>query len=163
MKKQYLEAGRIVNTHGVRGEVRIEPWADDASFLTRFKRFYWDEGKTPVKVRSIRVHKTMCIAALEGVEDVNEAMTLKGRVLFIDRDDAKLPRGTVFIQDILGARVVDEDGTELGVLADVLPAPAASVYVVRGAREILIPDVPAFILDKDAENGVVTVRLIEGM
>lgn len=161
MKKQYLEAGRIVNTHGVRGEVRIEPWADEAAFLTRFKRFYMD-GQ-PVRVRSCRVHKTMCIASLEGIDDVNAAMALKGKVIFIDRKDAKLPRGTVFLQDILGARVVDEDGTELGVLDQVLPAPAASVYVVKGEREILIPDVPAFILDKDADNGVVTVRLIEGM
>lgn len=161
MIKQYLEAGRIVNTHGVRGEVRIEPWADNASFLTRFKRFYLD-GK-PVRVLSCRVHKTMCIAALEGVDDVNAAQTLKGRVIFIDRDDARLPKGTVFLQDILGAKVVTEDGQELGTLEEVLPAPAASVYVVRGEREILIPDVPAFILDKDAENGVVTVRLIEGM
>lgn len=161
MKKQYLEAGRIVNTHGVRGEVRIEPWADEAAFLTRFKRFYMD-GQ-PVRVRSCRVHKTMCIASLEGIDDVNAAMALKGKVIFIDRKDAKLPRGTVFLQDILGARVVDEDGIELGVLDQVLPAPAASVYVVKGEREILIPDVPAFILDKDADNGVITVRLIEGM
>ncbi len=161
MKKQYLEAGRIVNTHGVRGEVKIEPWADDAAFLTRFKRFYLDEK--PVAVKACRVHKTMCIAALEGVDDVNAAMALKGRVICIDRKDARLPKGTVFIPDILGARVVDEQGEELGVLAEVMPAPAASVYVVRGKREILIPDVPAFILDKDAERGVVTVRLIEGM
>ncbi len=161
MKKQYLEAGRIVNTHGVRGEVRIEPWADEAAFLTRFKRFYMD-GQ-PVKVRSCRVHKTLCIASLEGIDDVNAAMALKGKVIFIDRKDAKLPKGTVFLQDILGARVVDEDGNELGVLEQVLPAPAASVYVVKGEREILIPDVPAFILDKDADKGVITVRLIEGM
>lgn len=161
MKKQYLEAGRIVNTHGVRGEVRIEPWADEAAFLTRFKRFYIDEK--PVKVRSCRVHKTMCIASLEGIDDVNTAMTYKGKVISIDRADAKLPKGTVFIQDILGARVVDETGAELGVLEEIIPAPAASVYVVRGQREILIPDVPAFILDKDADNGVVTVKLIEGM
>lgn len=161
MKKQYLEAGRIVNTHGVRGEVRIEPWADEAAFLTRFKRFYMD-GQ-PVKVRSCRVHKTLCIASLEGIDDVNAAMALKGKVIFIDRKDAKLPKGTVFLQDILGARVVDEDGKELGVLEQVLPAPAASVYVVKGEREILIPDVPAFILDKDADKGVITVRLIEGM
>ena len=93
MKKQYLEAGRIVNTHGVRGEVKIEPWADDAAFLTRFRRFYLD-GK-PVAVRSCRVHKSMCIALLEGVDDVNAAMPLKGKVIFIDRDDAKLPKGTV--------------------------------------------------------------------
>ena len=161
MKKQYLEAGRIVNTHGVRGEVKIEPWADDAAFLTRFKRFYMD-GK-PVKVLSCRVHKTMCIAALEGIGDVNAAMPLKGKVVFIDRDDAKLPKGTVFLQDILGARVVDEAGAEFGVLEDVVPAPAASVFVIRGEREILVPDVPAFVLDKDADNGVVTVRLIDGM
>ncbi len=161
MKKQYLEAGRIVNTHGVRGEVRIEPWADEAAFLTRFKRFYLD-GK-PIKVLSCRVHKTLCIAQLEGIGDVNAAMALKGKVLFIDRKDAKLPKGTVFLQDILGARVVDELGKELGVLDQVLPAPAASVYVVKGEREILIPDVPAFILDKDADRGVITVRLIEGM
>jgi 16S rRNA processing protein RimM len=161
LKKQYLEAGRIVNTHGVRGEVRIEPWADEAAFLTRFKRFYIDEK--PVKVRSCRVHKTMCIASLEGIDDVNTAMTYKGKVISIDRADAKLPKGTVFIQDILGARVVDETGAELGVLEEIIPAPAASVYVVRGQREILIPDVPAFILDKDADNGVVTVKLIEGM
>ena len=161
MKKQYLEAGRIVNTHGVRGEVKIEPWADEAAFLTRFKRFYMDGS--PVRVLSCRVHKNMCVCALEGIDDVNAAMSLKGKVVFINRSDAKLPKGAVFIQDILGASVVDEAGNALGVLEDVLPAPAASVYVVKGEREILIPDVPAFILDKDAENGVITVRLIEGM
>ena len=161
MKKQRLEAGQIVNTHGVRGEVRIQPWADEAAFLTRFRRFYMD-GKA-VKVLSCRVHKTMCIAALEGVDDVNAAMALKGKVIFIDRDDVKLPEGTVFLQDIFGAKVVTQDGDEIGVLQDVLPAPAASVLVVRGEREILIPDVPAFVLSKDADNGIVTVRLIDGM
>ena len=161
MKKQYLEAGRIVNTHGVRGEVRIEPWADDAAFLTRFKRFYLDGA--PVAVKSARVHKNMVIAALAGVADVNAAMALKGKVIFINRDDVRLPRGKVFLQDILGAQVVTEDGAELGVLEDVMDAPAASVLVVRGAREILIPDVPAFVLSKDAERCLVTVRLIEGM
>ena len=150
-----------MNTHGVRGEVRIQPWADEAAFLTRFRRFYIDGAA--VKVLSCRVHKTMCIAALEGVDDVNAAMTLKGKVIFIDRDDAKRPKGTVFLQDILGARVVDEDGADLGVLEDILSAPAASVLVIKGEREILIPDVPAFVLKKDADAGIVTVRLIEGM
>lgn len=150
-----------MNTHGVRGEVRIQPWADEAAFLTRFRRFYLD-GRA-VAVRACRVHKDMCIAALEGVDDVNAAMALKGKVLFIDRDDARLPPGAVFLQDIIGAKVVDEAGNDLGVLADVVPEPAASVLVVKGAREILIPDVPAFVLAKDADAGVVTVRLIDGM
>ena len=150
-----------MNTHGVRGEVRIQPWADEAAFLTRFRRFFID-GKA-VKIQSCRVHKTMCIAALEGIDDVNAAMALKGKVIFIDRDDSSLPEGTVFLQDIFGAKVVTEDGTEVGVLTDVLPAPAASVLVVKGEREILIPDVPQFVLSKDADAGIVTVRLIEGM
>ena len=150
-----------MNTHGVRGEVRIQPWADEAAFLTRFRRFYIDGA--PVKVRSCRVHKQMCVAALEGVEDVNAAMALKGKVLFIDREDARLPAGTVFLQDIIGARCVDETGRELGTVEDILSEPAASVLVVQGEREILIPDVPAFVLDKDADAGLVTVRLIDGM
>ena len=177
MKKQYLEAGRIVNTHGVRGEVKIEPWADDASFLTRFKRFYLD-GKA-VKVLSIRVHKTMCIAALEGIDDVNAAMTLKGKVIFIDRDDAKLPAGAVFIQDILGARVVDEAGTELGVLEEVIPEPSASVYVVRGVNSrrfgmetmridilTLFPDavnamMSSSILGRGAKKGAIEINCVQ--
>ena len=161
MKKRYLEAGQIVNTYGVRGEVRIQPWADEAAFLTRFRRFYIDGA--PVAVRSCRVHKQMCVAALEGVEDVNAAMALKGKVLFIDREDARLPAGTVFLQDILGARAVDESGRALGTVEDILSEPAASVLVIKGEREILVPDVPAFVLNKDADAGVVTVRLIDGM
>ncbi len=161
MKKQFLEAGQIVNTHGVRGEVRIQPWADGPDFLTRFRRFFIDGEE--VKVRACRAHKQMCIASLAGVEDATAAQALKGKVLFIDRDDAHLPAGTVFLQDIIGARVVDESGRELGVLTEVMPEPAASVLVVKGEREILIPDVPAFVLEKDADAGVVTVRLIDGM
>lgn len=161
MKKQYLEVGRIVGTHGVRGEVKIQPWADEAAFLTHFKRFHLD-GE-PIGVRECRVHKSLVITSLEGVDDVNAAMALKEKILFIDRDDVILPEGTVFLQDILGARVVDEAGQELGVLEDVLEKPAASVFVVRGRREILIPDVPAFILKKDADAGLIVVRLIEGL
>ena len=150
-----------MNTHGVRGEVRIQPWADEAAFLTRFRRFYID-GKE-VKVRACRVHKGMCIASLEGADDVNAAMALRDKVIFIDREDARLPAGTVFLQDIIGARAVDESGRELGTVEDILSEPAASVLVIRGEREILVPDVPAFVLKKDADAGVVTVRLIDGM
>ena len=161
MKKEFLEIGKIVNTHGVRGEVKVQPWADSPEFLLDFKTLYLDEK--PLRVRSGRVHKGMAILALEGVEDVNAAMALKNRVLFIRRSDARLPSGSFFLQDIIGAKVVTEQGEELGELADVLDLPASAVYVVRGAREILIPAVPEFILHTDAENGVVTVRLIEGL
>lgn len=161
MKKKYLEAGQIVNTHGIRGEVRIRPWADSAEFLLGFKVWYIDGN--PVRLKSARAHKGGLIAQLEGTEDVNAAMRLKNKIVYIDRDDAKLPEGSFFLQDIIGASVRAEDGAPLGVLEDVLELPKGRVYVVRGEREILIPAVPEFVLNTDAERGVITVRLIDGM
>ena len=160
-KKQYIEAGRIVNTHGVAGEVKIEVWLDSPQFLKSFKRCFIDERE--VKLLSARVHKGFLIVKLEGVEDVNAAMALKGRTVFIDRADARLPKGAFFLQDIIGASVVDESGSEIGKLADVMETPASNVYVVKGEREHLIPAVPEFILSTDADNGIITVHLIEGM
>jgi 16S rRNA processing protein RimM len=161
MKKEFLEAGKIINTHGIRGEVKIDPWADDAEFLRRFKTIYIDD--TAVKVVRSRVHKNFLIAQLEGIDDVDTAMRLKNKVVFINRADAHLDKGQWFIQDIIGAAVVDESGAELGKLAEVLDLPAGNVYVVRGEREIMIPAVPEFIISTDVDAGIITVRLIEGM
>ncbi len=160
-KKQYLEAGEIVNTHGVRGEVKILPWTDSAEFLLGFKTLYI-EGQS-YRVRSSRVHKGCLIAELDGVADVNAAMTLKGRIVCFDRRDAKLPKGRFFLADIIGAKVVDESGAEIGTLTDVIENPTQNIYVVRGETEHLIPAVPEFILNTDSENGILTVHLIEGM
>lgn len=160
-KTRFVEAGEVVNTHGVRGEVKILPWVDSPEFLLKFKTLYLEE--TPLRVRSARVHKGCVIAALEGVEDVNAAMALKGKVLCLAKADARLPKGSFFLADLLGARVVTEDGTPVGVLEDVMDLPGNRVYVVRGETEHLIPAVPEFILRTDVEAGLVTVRLIEGM
>lgn len=159
--KKYLEAGKIVNTHGIKGEVKIQPWADSAEFLMQIKTFYIDEK--PLKLISGRVHKEFLIAQLEGVSDVNEAMVLKNKTVFINRSDVKLPKGSFFIQDIIGATVFDESGNEIGKLADVLEMPASNVYVVSGDREILIPAIPEFVLKTDVNTGSVVVRLIDGM
>ena len=142
---------------------RSIPWTDSAEFLAAIRTLYID-GRA-VKVRAARVNKGTVLAALEGVEDVNAAMRLKGRRVFIDRADAKLPEGGYFIQDIIGAEVVTEDGESIGALAEVIDAPASMIYVVRGDRERqrLIPAVPEFILKTDADAGLITVRLIEGM
>lgn len=160
-KPQYIQAGQIVNTHGVRGEVKIVPWTDSPEFLQKFKTLYL--GNAPVKVLSSRVHKGFLIAALEGVGDVNAALALKNKTVYIDRTDARLPEGTFFLADILGAGVVTDAGKELGTLADVLDLPGQRVYIVKGEQEHLIPAVPEFILNTDVENGVITVHLIEGM
>ncbi|MDD5938493.1 MAG: ribosome maturation factor RimM [Clostridiales bacterium] len=163
MRSQFLETGEIVNTHGVRGEVKIIPWADSPAFLCQFKTFYVD-GQ-PVKVRAARVHKTMVLASLEGVDSVEDAMKLKGKVISIARADAHLPEGSHFLADLVGLRVLDAaTGTELGTLDEVLTLPAHPVYVVRGGeREYMIPAVPAFIAETDIDGGFVRVNLIEGM
>lgn len=160
-QEKYLEAGKIVNTHGVRGQVKIEPWADSPEFLKGFKTIYID-GRA-VKVLSSRVHGGFVVSAFEGVEDINAAMALKNKVVSIDRADAHLPEGRFFISDLIGARVVSDTGEELGVLAEVMERPASNIYVVKGKREILIPAVPEFILSTDVEEGVITVHLIEGL
>ena len=163
MKQPYIEAGRITNTHGVHGEVKIEVWLDSPANLQHYRRVFIDGQER--KLLSARPQNRFAIARLEDVDDVNTAMPLKGKMIYIAREDALLPPGGYFLQDLLDARVVLEDGSPVGVLTEILERPANNVYVVTDpdGKEILIPVVPAFIIRADAENGIVTVRLLEGM
>lgn len=163
MKSEFLETGEIVNTHGVRGEVKIMPWADSPEFLCQFDTFYMD-GK-PVKVLAARPHKTMVLAQLEGVDTVEKAMRLKGKVLSIDRTGVELPDGRHFLADLMGLTVLDNaTGEELGTIEDILTPPAHEVYVVRGkGKEYMIPAVDAFLAETNVEGGYIRVNLIEGM
>ena len=162
MKQEYLEAGKIVNTFGVRGEVKLQPWCDSAEFLRSFGTLYIDGA--PRRVVSSRVHKDMLIVLFEGTDDLNAAMALKNRIVYFAREDARLPEGRFFIADILGADVIDEEGRSVGKLTDVLDLPAGQVYVVEGeGGEHTIPNRSEFILDVNADDGVIRVHLIEGM
>lgn len=160
-KSQYIEAGRICNTHGVAGEVKIEVWLDSPDFLKKCGRIFL-EGRE-FKILSAKTHKAFLLAKLDGVADVNAAMALKGKTAHILRSDAKLPKGSYFIQDIIGAKVQDEQGREIGILTEVLERPASNIYVVQGTEEHLIPAISEFIMSTDPEAGIITVRLIEGM
>ena len=160
MKREFLEAGRVVNTHGIRGEIKISPWADGPSFLTRFRTLYLD-GK-PYEAESCRVHKEMVLAKLRGVDTVEAAQALRGKVVTVRHDEAEAPEGSVFIADLIGLPV-EADGREIGRIEDVMKMPANDVYVVRGEHEYLIPAVSEFLEAVDLEAGVVRVRLIEGM
>ncbi len=166
MLQQYLEVGQVTNTHGVMGEVRVHPWADSPEFLCQFKTLYLDkEGSWAIKVERARPHKNMAILKLEGITDVPSALSLKNAVLYIDRNDAKLPKGSFFITDLMGIEVRDaSNGTVLGKIADVRTLPASNVYVVRGGeREILIPAVDAFVVETNVEEGFIRVNMIEGL
>ena len=159
--KEYLDCGQIVNTHGVRGEVRIVPWADSPDFLCQFSTLYIDGA--PRRVLSSRVHKGSVIAKLDGVDTVEGAMLLRDKTVQLHRADARLPEGAFFLADIIGLDVVDEDGRTLGTLREVLSPSVQQVYVIEGEREIMIPAVPEFILETNIAGGYLKVRLIEGM
>ena len=160
MKKEFLQVGKIVSTHGVRGEVKVLPWADGPEFLCGFHRFYL--GAQALKATSVRVQGTCVLIKFEGIDDLDAAAKLREQVLSIRRDDAVLPKGLVFIEDLIGLDVL-ADGKKIGVLKEVLSRPGNDVYVVKGEKEYLIPSVPAFILERNVDEGYITVNLIEGM
>lgn len=157
-----LEAGRIVNTHGLRGEVKIEPWCDGAEKLSRVPEL-WIDG-VPVAVRAARVHKNCVLAQLGNVETVEAAMALRGKVVWARRSHFPLYEGQYYIADLVGLGVFDaRTGETLGRLEEVLSYPASDVYVVRGAREYLIPAVSAFIKKIDLAAGRMEVAVQEGL
>jgi len=162
MKDEYIETGKIVNTHGMRGEVRVQPWADSPGFLTRFEHFYID-GE-PVRVLSAKVHKGCVIAALEGVDDIDAAIRMKNKIIKVRKEVVQLEEGRFFVADLVGLQAVDaETGQSIGVLSDVLSLPSNNVYVIKGEREILVPAVPEFIIETNLTDGFVKLRMIEGL
>ena len=162
MAEKYLEAGVIVNTHGLKGEVRIQPWTDTPEFLTGIERFFI--SGVPIRVLSARVHKSCVIAELEGVSDVDAAIKLKNKTILIDRDDAPLSEGRYFVVDLIGLRAIDgQTGEGLGVISEVLSLPSNNVYVISGVREMLVPAIPEFVVELNVESGFVRINVIEGM
>lgn len=161
MEKQLLETGEIVSTHGIRGEVKILPWADSPEFLLQFDTLYLN-GK-PFAVEGVRVHKTCVLAKLSGIDTPEAAMRLRGQTVSVDRAGLSLPEGTVFIADLIGCRVLDDDGAQIGKIKDVLSMPASDVYVVEGEKRYLIPAVKEFVRELNVAEGFVRVHLIEGM
>ena len=163
MKLEYIEVGQIVNAHGIRGEVRVQPRDGDPAFLTQFSTFLL-KGR-PVSPTANHVHKSLVLMKFPGVDDMNAALALRDQELYIRRADARLPEGGCFDDELLGMDVHDAaTGERLGELVRVDPYPAHKVYTVRGAREYLIPAVKgAFIQSVDLEQNRMEVHVWEGM
>ena len=165
MKKEFLEIGKFVGTHGVRGMVRIQPWSDDGEFLTNFKKFYLDNGNTKIEMNKITPHGNVVIAAIKGIDTIEDAEKFRGQILYIKRDDAKLPEGRYFVSEIIGAQVFDADtGDLLGTLADVSPTGANDVWHIKnGEREYLLPAIPDVIVDVDINTDKIVIRPLKGI
>ena len=162
MKSDLIETGKIINTHGINGELRLQPWADSPVFLTEFEFFFIDE--IPFKVLSSKVHKSFVIVKLDGINSIDDAVRMKNKTVFVKRDDIKLEEGKNLIIDLIGLTAIDANSNEkLGVITDVLPLPAHNVYVIKGEREILIPAVPEFVTETNINEGYIKFNLIEGL
>lgn len=160
---RFLEAGVIVGTHGVRGEVKLKPSCDSAEFLMPLKTLY--QNGEPIQPLAKRVHKGMLLLLLPGYDTVEKAMRLIQTRLFFDRNDVKLPEGVYFFCDLVGLDVFDlRLKKTIGKIAEVLDRPASNVYVVRdGNKEYLIPAAGDFIQAIDLKSGIMTVQTIPGM
>ena len=158
MKLQFVEAGEIVTTHGVKGEVKVLPWLDSPEDLCDFDRCRID-GKE-FEIQQCRVQKTCNLVKLSGIDTMEAAQLMRGKTIELYRED--IDDEVIFAAELIGMNVFCE-GEQIGKIRDVLDYPGNKVYVVKGHYEYMIPAVSAFILDTDMEKNVMQVRIIEGM
>ena len=158
MKLQFLDAGQIVTTHGVRGEMKVLPWADGPDFLLEFDRVRI-EGKD-YRVESCRVQKSCNLLKLEGIDTMEAAQAMHGKTLQIYREDTD--PDIIFAAELIGMDVFHDDA-QIGRITEVLDYPGNKVYVVKGEKNYMIPAVKAFILSTDMDANRMDVKLIEGM
>lgn len=165
MKKEYLEAGKIVTTHGIKGEVKIMPYTDTPELLCEFDRLFYGKNHDEIYIEKSRVFKNMVIAKIEGINTPEEAEKFRNKILYIHRDDLELDEDTYFIQDLIGVEVKDADeGTVYGKITDVLQTGANDVYVIKGNdREYLVPAIPDVIILTDIDNDLMLIRPLEGL
>ena len=155
-KKAYLEIGKIINTHGVRGAVKIDPWCDGPQVFKKIRHLYLADG-TAYDVSDAKTVGAFAVCALSGVATVEDAMKLKNKILFAAREEIPLPKGSHFICDLIGLPVRDaENGTVYGTLTEVTQPALQEIYEVTtpDGRKVLIPAVPAFIDRIDTEDAV---------
>ena len=158
MKLPFIEAGEIVTTHGVRGEMKVLPWVDSPEMLRSVKRVRI--AGTEYKIESCRVQKTCNLLKLQGIDTLEAAQAMRGKTVERFRED--LDENLIFAAELTGIRVIC-DGKDIGEIAEVLDYPGNKVYVVQGEYEYLIPAVKQYVLDINLEQNVMQVKLIEGM
>ena len=158
MRLQFIEAGEIVSTHGVRGEMKVLPWVDTPEILCEFDRVRIDG--TQYDIESCRIQKTCNLLKLKGIDTMEAAQAMRGKTVLLHRED--IDDEVIFAAELIGVEVFCR-GEKLGVITDVLDYPGNSVYVVKGEYEYMIPAVKQFILSTDLESNTMQVAIIEGM
>ena len=158
MRLEFVEAGEIVNTHGIRGEVKVLCWLDDPEMLCEFDRCRI-QGKE-YTMEQVRVQKTCNLVKLQGIDTMEDAQKLRGKIVELYRED--IDEDVIFAAELVGVEVF-ADGVKIGRITEVLDYPGNSVYVVKGQYEYMIPAVKQFIMETNMEENSMQVKLIEGM
>lgn len=163
--KQFLEAGKIINKRGLKGELKIDSYCDSPQAFCSFDRVYLDcAGNDVRKVLSAKIYKDFVYLLIEGVSSAESADKLRGKLVYINRDDMLLDDDTVFIDDIIGLNVYDADnGIDYGTLEEVFNTGASDIYrIVKNGKEYLVPAVDEIVISIDLEKGIF-IRPIPGL
>ena len=164
---EYFEVGQIVNTHGIRGMVRVISHSDDPERFFKLKSVLLDDGKlTELEIESASFHKQFILLKFKGIDDMNAALTIKGKMLKIPEvQGLKLDEYEYYLKDIYDMSVFDEDGNFIGIIADIIFTGANDVYLVRkeGEKDILLPAIKQCILDVDVKEKRMLVHIMEGL
>ena len=165
--KQFLEIAKITATHGIRGEVRCQYYCDTAEVLCDFDELYFDKGAKKVNISNAYPHKNVVIMKIDGVDSIEQAQPLIGKMLYLDREDAQLDDDLFFIQDIIGLTVRDADTGEVyGKITDVYQNGAADVFSIKrpeDGRELMFPNISDVVLKTDIEGGEMIIRPLKGL
>lgn len=170
-----FQVGVITTTHGIRGEVKVFPTTDDAARFKKLKKVLLDTGREKLELEIVQVKffKNLVILKFKDIDNINDVEKYKGKSLFVTRDQAvKCEKDEYFIADLLGVRVLTEEGQALGQIADVLQTGANDVYVIQAdetsssagrKKELLIPAIKECILDVDMEQRTMRIHLLPGL
>ena len=166
--EQEFQIGAITMTHGIHGEVKVFPTTDDANRFKKLKEVILDTGKEqlPLEIAQVKFFKNLVILKFKGIDNINDIEKYKGRDLWIPREEAQeLDEDEYYIADLLGMKVLLEDGSEFGTLKNVMETGANDVYIVDSVEhgEVLLPAIKECILDVDIETNTMTVHLMKGL
>ena len=164
--EKYLEAGRLINTHGVRGELKMDAWSDSPRDYLKVPAFYLTKGiDDKLLVEKIRVFGKFLLVKFDGIDTMDDALRFKNKVIYVDREDLHLPKGKVFIADIIGLDAIDDNtGEVFGKVVDVTDKGSGNLYEIQllNGKTCLVPAVEFFIKKIDLEKGVY-INVIEGL
>lgn len=164
--KQYLELGKLVNTHGIKGELKLQLWCDDVDYLRQFKTVYLEKnGTLPLNIVNVRPQKNTAIVKFAEISSIDEAEQYKNRVIYGNRDDAVIDENKNYIADLIGCEVLDIDsGKSYGKIQDVLNYGASDIFDVKnGKKHYFIPSIADVVKEIDVENAVVKIEAMKGL